>query len=202
MGTTFQGIQISTLPLTEESARHHQSVPAVDMVASWHILGEYGCTLITESRLYHRSTQYVWSINGTDSPSIQDHLNLGITPKISTLISHQGFPPTPGFSLRVSTLGISPRVTTLGISPRVTLLASHQESPPLGISPRVPGSRHLTKILNLASRQVASTWSGTKIWSTCIHSQVRLKPMWYPISSPDQSMILWSPYTNPISRQL
>jgi hypothetical protein len=44
MGTTFQGIQISTLPLTEESARHHQSVPAVDMVASWHMLGEYGYT--------------------------------------------------------------------------------------------------------------------------------------------------------------
>ena len=59
MGTTFQGIQISTLPLTEESARHHQSVPAVDMVASWHMLGEYGCTLIAESGLCHRSTQSV-----------------------------------------------------------------------------------------------------------------------------------------------
>jgi hypothetical protein len=59
MGTTFQGIQISTLPLTEESARHHQSIPTVDMVASWHMLGEYGCTLIYESGLCQRSTQSV-----------------------------------------------------------------------------------------------------------------------------------------------
>jgi hypothetical protein len=86
-------------------------------------------------------------MDGSVSPPIQDHLDLGIKPKISTLVSHQGFLPP----------SISPTVTTLGILPRVTLLASHQESPPLGISPRVPGSRHLTKILNLASRQVAST---------------------------------------------
>jgi len=146
MGTTFQGIQISTLPLTEESARHHQSVPAVDMVASWHILGEYGCTLIAESGLCHRSTQSVWSINGTDSPSIQDHLDLGITPKISTLVSHQGFPPTPGLSPKVSTLGISPRVTTLGISPRVSPSCSLTKSHQLGLS---PSHLHLKWIQNL-----------------------------------------------------
>jgi hypothetical protein len=137
MGTTFQGIQLSTLPLTEESARHHQSVPAVDMVASWHMLSEYGCTLIAESELCHRSTQSVCSINGTNSPSIQDHLDLDITPKISTLVSHQGFPPTLGLSPRVSTLGISPRV-----SPSWSLTKSHQ----LGLS---PSHLHLTWIQNL-----------------------------------------------------
>jgi hypothetical protein len=86
-------------------------------------------------------------IDGSVSPSIQDHLDLGIKPNISTLVSHQGFIPP----------GISPMITTLGISPRVTLLEYQKESPPLGISPRVLGSRHITKILKLASRKVSST---------------------------------------------
>jgi hypothetical protein len=40
-GTTLQGTQISTLPLTEESVTHPSKlVPEVDILASWQRLGE------------------------------------------------------------------------------------------------------------------------------------------------------------------
>jgi hypothetical protein len=45
-------IQISTLPLIEESVPHLSNLfPAMDIVACWQILGEYGCTLIIKSGL-------------------------------------------------------------------------------------------------------------------------------------------------------
>ena len=127
-------------------------IPTVDMVASSHILDEYGCTLITESSLCHRSAQSVWSIDGSASLPIQDHLDLGIKPNISTLVSHQGFIPP----------GISPMITTLGISPRVTLLESHQESPPLNLTKSLSLLVSHQEYLDLGISPRSSTWPLTK----------------------------------------
>jgi len=114
---------------------------------------------------------------------LDSSLDLGISPKISTLASHQ----------RSLALGISPRaswhLTTqpwhltkgplllashqepLGIPPKISTLASHQRSLALGISPKIwpwhltkgPFSWHLTKsLLILASHQRSSPWSLTQ----------------------------------------
>ena len=113
-GTTFQGTQISTLPLTEESALHHQSHPC----SGYGCLlknTQYGCTLINKSRLTQICSICVihrWKCLSTYPRSPRSwyqtkDLNLGLPPRIST-----------SWHLAKS--------HSLGISPRVTLLASHQ----------------------------------------------------------------------------
>jgi hypothetical protein len=143
-----QGGPLSKVPKSQHSLLPRKVpftpnlIPAVDMVAYWQILGEYGCTLINESSLTQICSIcviYRWKCLATYPRSLRSwyqtkDLHLGLPPRISTsrhlANGHYSWHLTKSHSL-----DISPRVSSSWYLTKSTWISTSHQDSQLGLSP-------------------------------------------------------------------